>query len=310
MDQNRALTLPVVSRGDRHGCFDGSTKDGWYFGGVFRLVCLVLVSSLCFCDTASAGLRLYISDSDGSFLEVVDNNAQGSDLNAAVDFISVSASKLSLAFTGWTFNKVTAESSLGVNLDDQAVRRLNVQFDVVNQLNRARDIEIKVLYTGALSLDLDPTAMNLFANGKTYQVYDGTLEPAPTPPDPLDVRFSGAFNQDETGSYLTNNYDDLVNNGSPWVLGAQGNDIFYQDIGPNGERSFNVVEPYQTTVTPEGLFSMTLASKVFSLGQYEGYGFQADLEITLPEPVSSAGWILLGGGLAVSRWRRRLSATR
>jgi len=102
----------------------------------------------------------------------------------------------------------------------------------------------------------------------------------------------------------------LVNNGSPWVLGAQGNDIFYQDIGPNGERSFNVVEPYQTTVTPEGLFSMTLASKVFSLGQYEGYGFQADLEITLPEPVSSAGWILLGGGLAVSRWRRRLSATR
>lgn len=285
--------------GDGHGRSNRGAMDGCSFWKSFSMLCVALASFLWTSGEARAELRLYISDGV-NFLEVVDNNNSGSDTDARLGFINVSDTALSTAFTALDFDVVTGESSLGVDNTDRPVRRLNLQFKVFNLATSSRNIEIKALYTGGLD-DPRPTEMNFFANGTTYQNY-----PDPqNPPAPLDIRFAGTFNQNENDSYETNDY--LDESGPPfWTLGAQGNDLDFEDIGENGERSFQVVEPYSTMITPDGLYSLTLASKVFALGKNEGYGFQADLEIVLPEPVSSVAWVLLGGSVVLHRARRRI----
>ena len=262
------------------------------FATFFSMVCL-----LCWVDVARAELKLYVNDDSGNFLEVFDN--QAGDLNSDLGIIEVNPDSLSQKFgTSWIFGVFFAEDSIAVNNTDQAVRRLNLQFDATNnEIGTTKSIEVKVLSTGfAPSL---PNELSLYGNGTTNQKLPII--------SPLDVRIAGAFNTDESGGYQTNDYDDLTTGPPLWVLGAQGGDIEFAGYDNNGGNSFLVQEPYTTPFTPDGLYSMTVSTYVAGLKYEEKFGVQADLEFVVPEPASLVTWGLFATFLGGAAKRRRMA---
>lgn len=285
----------------QHGC---KIATAGTLGRFFRRHAVALVSLICFLGCASiakAELKLYVSDSVGNSLEVFDN--QGGDEDSRLGFIVVDPDSLSTAFrTGWTFGIFQAEDTLTENNIGQAVRRLNLQFDVINsEEGSTKSIEVKVLSTGFLNPLLQQNELSLFGVGTTTQdLSDGI-------PPPLDVRIAGAFNRDESGTYQTNDYDDLDGElvGPLWVLGAKGSDIGFTGIDGSGGSTFYVNEPYSTPFTPDGGYSITLSTFVADLGYNEQFGVQADLEFIVPEPASLVTWGLFATFLGGAAKRRR-----